>query len=117
MRADPELHQDAGRMRLRDSFWTLRGPPETEAPGAVVERLRDAMQRALAEHLGPDGQELQRQVRRARDIDSLWYLRPEIMNAIAAGRGEAAARSCLVGLTALFRGHHPGATASRFRML
>ncbi|MBI2747264.1 MAG: hypothetical protein HYX45_16980 [Burkholderiales bacterium] len=101
-------------MRLRNSFWALLGQSETEAPEAVVERVRDAMLRALVEQLGQDAQELRQQVHLARDIESLWYLRPEIMNAMAARRGEARARACMTGLTALFKDHHPGAASSRF---
>lgn len=46
---------------------------------------------------------LQRQLQSARDLDTLWYLRPGLMNIIATRQGEAAARDCLVALTALFR--------------
>ncbi len=103
-------------MRLRHSFWALLGQPETEAPEAVVERVRLAMRRAVEEHLGLDAKAkvLQRQLVSARDLESLWYMRPEIMNAIAGKCGESRARHCLLDLTALFKGHHPGATASRF---
>ena len=104
-------------MRLRQSFWALLGPQETEVPGAVVERVRLAMRCAVEEHLGRDADDLQRQLEYAQDLESLWYLRPELMNAIAAQCGEARARHCLVALTALFKGHHPGATASRFGAL
>ncbi len=101
-------------MRLRNSFWALLGQSGTEAPAAVVERVREAIQVALAEQLGRDGKQLMHQVHYAQDLEALWYLRPEIMNAIAARRGESAARACLVQLTALFKDHHPGARPSRF---
>lgn len=101
-------------MRFRNSFWALLGQPETEAPEVVVERVREAMLAVLGQQLGPHAQELKQQVHFARDIEGLWYLRPEIMNAIAARRGEAAARVCMVGLTVLFKDHHPGAASSRF---
>lgn len=104
-------------MRLRNSFWALLGQQETEAPEEVLERVRLAMHTALAEQLGHDGQELTQQVRFARDLESLWYLRPEIMNAIAARCGEATARACLNRLTLLFKDHHPGAVSSRFGSL
>ena len=104
-------------MRLRQSFWALLGSQETEAPGAVVERVRLAMRCAVEEHLGRDAEPLQNQLEYAQDLESLWYLRPEVMNAIAAQCGEAQARNCLMELTALFKGHHPGATASRFSAL
>lgn len=104
-------------MRLRQSFWALLGPQDTEPPGAVVERVRLAMRCAVEEHLGRDAEALQRQLEYAQDLESLWYLRPELMNAIAARCGEAQARNCLMGLTALFRDHHPGAAASRYGRL
>lgn len=105
-------------MRLRNSFWALLGQQaEAEAPKAVLERVRDAIQATLFEQLGQDGVDLIVRVRFARDIDSLWYLRPEIMNAIAASRGEAMARKCMGGLTLLFKDHHPGAASSRFGAL
>ncbi len=101
-------------MRLRNSFWFLWGQQDIDAPEAVVECLRDAMQRALSEHLGPEGRELRRYVHLATDIDGLWYLRPEIMSAIARRQGEARAQACLAELTELFRDHHPGVATSRF---
>jgi hypothetical protein len=105
-------------MRLRNSFWALLGQQgEAEAPEAVLERVRDAIQAALFEQLGQDGVDLIVRVRFARDIDSLWYLRPEIMNAIASRCGEGAARACMTRLTLLFKEHHPGATSSRFGAL
>ena len=106
-------------MRLRNSFWALLGQPQIEAPEAVVERVRLAMRRAVEEHLGLDARAktLLRQLVSAQDIESLWYLRPEIMNAIASRCGESRARHCLLELTALFKGHHPGAATSRLGSL
>ncbi len=117
MKIDREVRPDTNPMRLRNSFWALLGQSQTEAPEAVVERVRGAMLSALVEHLGPEGQELKQQVHFACDIESLWYLRPEIMNAIATQRGEAAAHVCMIRLTLLFKGHHPGAASSRFGTL
>jgi hypothetical protein len=114
---DARRPEGSYRMRLRNSFWSLLGQAEAEAPEAVLERVRQAMAVALVEQLGQDGFEIMLRVRFARDIESLWYLRPDIMNAIATHQGEAAARSCMDGLTALFRGHHPGAASSRFGTL
>lgn len=104
-------------MRLRQSFWALLGQQDTEAPTVVLERVRLAMRCAVEEHLGRDAEVLQQQLEYAQDLESLWYLRPELMNAIAAECGEAQARNCLMGLTALFRDHHPGAAGSRFGRL
>ncbi|QBK05710.1 hypothetical protein DW355_14130 [Hylemonella gracilis] len=56
---------------------------------------------------------LQRQLRSAPDLDTLWYLRPGLMNVIAVRQGEVAARDCLVALTALFKHHQPLGQSAR----
>lgn len=56
---------------------------------------------------------LQRQLRSAPDLDTLWYLRPGLMNVIAVRQGEVAARDCLVALTALFKPHQPMGRSAR----
>jgi hypothetical protein len=99
-------------MRLRNSFWALLG--QAESPEIVLERLRVTIQATLAEQLGQDGMELRVRVRFARDIEGLWYLRTSIMNAVATKHGEAVGHACMTRLTLLFKGHHPGARASRF---
>jgi hypothetical protein len=102
-------------MRLRNSFWAMLGREDSEAPAAVLERVRETIFETLEPYtLDPDNR-IEHRVLFARDIDGLWYLRPEIMNAIAASHGETAARECLSRITALFQGHHPGAKSSRLR--
>lgn len=104
-------------MRLMNSFWALLGQREPETPEAVVERVREAIDAVLREQLGEEGFALKVRVCFARDIECLWYLRPEIMNAIASQRGEAVAKACMTRLTLLFKGQHPGAESSRFSTL
>lgn len=101
-------------MRLRSSFWIGVGRKVSETPEVVVERVRHAMLFALDEHVGENKWGLERQLLVARDIEGLWYLRPEFMNAIASSQGEAVARECVAQITALFKGHHPGVRPSRF---
>jgi hypothetical protein len=100
-------------MRLRNSFWAMLGRDESEAPEAVLERVREEIFEALEPYRLDPVTRIENRVLFARDIEGLWYLRPEIMNAIAASHGEAAARKCLSQITALFQGHHPGAKPSR----
>lgn len=97
-----------------NSLWVLLGQAETEVPEAVVERVRQSIQAVLVEQLGEDGVELKVRVQLAAGIEGLWYLRPEIMHAIATQRGEAVAFACMSRLTVLFKGHHPSAAGSRF---
>jgi hypothetical protein len=101
-------------MRLRNSIWGFLGRDETEAPEVVVQRVRMGMLLALAEHVSEDMLVLEYKLGEGRSIESLWYLRPEIMNAVASSRGESVARDCMVQITAMFNGHQPGATPSHF---
>ena len=101
-------------MRLRNSIWGLLGRDETEAPEVVVQRVRMGMLLALAEHVTEDMRRLEQKLAAGRSIESLWYLRPEIMNAIASNHGESVARDCMAQITAMFNGLQPGATPSHF---
>lgn len=87
---------------LRNSFfgWMAHQPPAE--PSASLEEIRKAMLQLLEQ--SPDGsnQAIERRVLFAHDLDELWYLRPDLMNAIAAVRGESAARDCLAAITRMF---------------
>lgn len=95
-------------MRLRNSFWAMLGRDTSEASALVVERIRKTMLLTLDEH-GHDGQDshyaLDIKINFAQDIAELWYLRPDLMNAIAATRGEVEAQQVMESVTALFKGH------------
>ncbi len=53
----------------------------------------------------------------ANDVQDLWYLRGDVMAAIAALDGEATARKQLAILSAMFKGQLPSGLASRFSPL
>lgn len=91
-----------GKTTLRNSFFGwLANQPATE-PSARIEDIRKAMLHLLEQ--SPDGANsaIERRVLFAHDLDDLWYLRPDLMNAIAAVRGEFVARTCLAEITRLF---------------
>jgi hypothetical protein len=100
-----------GRLRPADTD-SARTDGQAEA---ALERVRlamsGAMQACLDGDKGGHADMLQRQLRSARDLDTLWYLRPGLMNVIAVQQGEVAARDCLVALTALFK-QHPSTSRS-----
>ncbi len=100
--------------RIRNSFWALLGRQTPEAPAVVVERVRLAMLWALDAHGDKDLGKLNRSILGARDLTDLWYLRPDLMQAIAARRDEATAQRVLRSITELFKGHFSGANDSRF---
>jgi hypothetical protein len=104
-------------MRLRESFWAMLGRETSDTPDAVIEAIRAAMLNALDEHCSVDHYTLDMKISFARDVSELWYLRPDLMNSISASQGERIARQALVDVTALFKGHHPSATPSRFGTL
>jgi hypothetical protein len=95
-----------------------RGSAKTDDQAeAALERVRlamsGAMQACLDGEKGGHADMLQHQLRSARDLDTLWYLRPGLMNVIAVRQGEVAARDCLVALTALFKQHPPTGRSAR----
>lgn len=104
-------------MRLKNSFWALLGREVSEAPAVVAERIRKAMLFALDAHCGNQHHALDLRINVARDIAELWYLRPDLMQAISVSSGEVVARGVLTQITVLFEGHQPGAAPSRFGAL
>ncbi|WP_232533132.1 hypothetical protein [Ramlibacter pinisoli] len=57
--------------------------------------------------------QLTRRIRYAGDIQGLWYLRGDLMGALAAMHGEVVARERIEAITDLFQGLLPGSLASR----
>lgn len=98
--------------RIRDSFFALLGKEVFESPEAVTERVRLAMLVAMDENCTQEYVKLDMAIRFANDLTELWYLRPELMHAVASCRGEAKAQNVLRRVTNLFKGHFPGASAS-----
>lgn len=96
------------------NLWVQR-PAEVPAVHPL-EEIRLAMLEALGDESPPQAAMLGRRIRYAADVQRLWYLRPELMEAVAAARGEEAAREVLAAITPLFRTglpqgltHHLGA--------
>lgn len=78
-----------------------------------TEDVRESMLCAL----GPSGTrhfpQVTRRIRYANDIHALWYLRGDLMAALANMHGEAEARQKIASITAQFRGLLPGGLNSR----
>lgn len=96
-------------LRLLGAF--RQASPESNAN--VVEAVRAAMLRVLDEHSAAGHVQLDVRISDARDLETLWYLRPELMNAISASRGEAVARKCVETVTIYFKGYRPGGAVRR----
>lgn len=96
-------------MRLRHSFWSLLGRNTAGAPDGVMECVRKAMFTALDTYCDDDRTGINRRIDSAKHIAELWYLRPELMCAIATRHQESTARDCIAQITRLFDGYQPGA--------
>lgn len=101
-------------MGIRDSFWAALGRDVSDSPDVALERVRKAMLVVVEEYCGDDHYRLDMKINFAREIAELWYLRPELMQAVASTQGEEVARDCVAKITALFKKYHLGGTPSRF---
>jgi hypothetical protein len=100
---------------LRSVYGLLGNPP---APShSVLEDGTEDVRESMLAALGVPGQkhfpQITRRIRYANDIHALWYLRGDLMGALASMHGEAAARQKVASITAQFRGLLPGSLNSR----
>ena len=101
---------------MRHSIYGLLGNP-VEPTDSILETstedIREAMLGLLAEAGGRSFANVTRRVRYANDIQALWYLRGDLLAALASVHGEGLARQKLHRVTPLFRGLLPGSLNSR----
>lgn len=100
---------------IRSSIYGLLGNPVAPSDSVLetgTEDIREAMLALLA-----DGSKqfanVTRRIRYANDIQALWYLRGDLMAALATTLGEAAAREKVQQITQMFHGLLPGSLNSR----
>jgi hypothetical protein len=114
--ADIGLNMRWFKGSIRSSIYGLLGNPAGPTESVMetgTEDIREAML-ALLEQAGPKQfPHVTRRVRYANDIQALWYLRGDLMAALAAGQGEVAARQKVQKITEMFHGLLPGSLASR----
>jgi hypothetical protein len=103
--------------RIKKSFFALLGKEVSESADVVIERVRLAMLFAMDEHCTRDYVKLDKSIRFANDLTELWYIRPDLMHALASCRGELTAKTELRRITDLFKGHFSSANESRFGAL
>jgi hypothetical protein len=93
-------------MGIRESIWNLLVRNKDVAPTAVLEQVRECML-DVVDRLGDERHVgLGVRIELARDLTTLWYLRPDVMHMVASAKGEIAARSCLQQVTAEFGHYH-----------
>ena len=101
---------------LRNSIYGLLGSTATPSD-SVMEAGTEDIREAMLEMLGHAGAKqfahVTRRVRYANDIQALWYLRGDLLAALASVEGELAAREKVSGVTEMFRGLLPASLNSR----
>jgi len=100
---------------IRNSIYSLLGasaPASESTLESSLEEIRDAMLNLLGT-AADRFPHIARRIRYASDIQALWYLRGDLMGALAALHGEAAAREQLQAISAMFSGLLPGGMTTR----
>ena len=82
-----------------------------------TEEVRKTMLATLGETGWRNAPRVTRRIRYAGDIQSLWYLRGDLMGVLAEMHGELAARRKIAAITQQFQGLLPDSMASRPRPL
>jgi hypothetical protein len=75
------------------------------------------MLNALDEHCVIQHESVDRSILFAKDLETLWYLRPDLLHAIASCRHESSATAVIGDITMMFKGHLALANSSRFAEL
>lgn len=101
---------------IKQSIYGLLGNPVLPSETVLesgTEDIREAMLALLGEAGGRQFANITRRVRYANDIQALWYLRGDLLAALASVNGEQEARQKLQRVTRLFHGLLPGSLNSR----
>ena len=78
-----------------------------------TEDIRESMLLVLGDEGSAEFPQITRRIRYANDIQALWYLRGDLMAALAAREGEVAARRKIQSVTQMFQGLLPSGLSSR----
>jgi hypothetical protein len=101
---------------IRSSLYGLLGnrpAPSESVLASGTEDIRELMLSVLGDDGSSQFPQVTRRIRYANDVQSLWYLRGDLMAALASMHGEAAARKKIASVTAQFQGLLPASLVSR----
>ena len=104
------------RPKVRTSIYGLLGHPVEPSASTLdtgMEDIRESMLQLLGNGGNSQFPHVARRIRYAGDLHGLWYLRGDLMAALASVEGEAKARERMRPVTDLFQGLLPGSLASR----
>ncbi|HEY8049934.1 MAG TPA: hypothetical protein VIE63_12220 [Ramlibacter sp.] len=105
----------SGLHSISISDWLTTGHAVLSDPSDVLEDARDAMLDVLGDDAQKKQSKLVLRIESAQDAQSLWALRPDLMNAASRLYGEAEARRRLARATVHFDTLLPTATGARRR--
>jgi hypothetical protein len=105
--------------RFASSFAALLGESTVLDMDGRVEDVRDAMLQVLSPHVDYDAAvpKVWTSITRATDIQTLWYLRSDLLGVLADRGGEPEARESLSRITEMFRGAVPDTQMPKARKL
>jgi hypothetical protein len=95
------------------SHWLTTRPQPVMASAEHMDSIREAMLEILGEAGTRQWPRLATRIRYCRELDTLWALRGELMDACSKLHGEMHARRMLARVTDRFEGLLPHATGSR----
>lgn len=101
---------------LRNSIYSLLGNPAAPSESMLesgTEDIRESMLDVLGEAGPKDFPQVTRRIRYANDIQALWYLRGDLMAALATLHDEVTAREKVARVTRMFKGLLPAGLNSR----
>lgn len=101
---------------IRTGIYGLLGNPILPAESVLetrTEDIRDAMLALFGEGGTRQFPNVARRIRHANDIQTLWYLRGDLMAALADMEDEQGARQKVQQITDMFHGLLPGSLTSR----
>jgi hypothetical protein len=101
---------------VRNSVYGLLGNPVAPSDSVLetgMEDIREAMLALLGGVGTKQFANVTRRIRYANDVQALWYLRGDLMAALATTLGEAGARQQVQRITQMFQGLLPGSLTSR----
>lgn len=101
---------------LRNSIYGLLGNPLPPSD-SVLENGTEDIREAMLDVMGEAGQKnypnVARRIRYASDIQALWYLRGDLMAALASLHSESVARDKIAAVSGRFNGLLPNGLNSR----
>lgn len=90
----------------------IYAPPE-EAPDFTIDDIRQAMLGLMTGAETEQFPSVTRRIRYATDVQALWFLRGDLMAALASQRGESLARASLAQISEMFENSVPRGLRSR----